>query len=324
MPTLNTTPNQGYQLPFGGNDLSVDVARVISAISAIDVDVASALAALAAKAGLASPAFTGTPTAPTATPGTDTGQLATTAFVKAALDALIGGAPGALDTLNELAAAIGDDADYAASTVTALAGKLARDGSNFTDDTEKATFRVAAGISALFDETLTDDLQVQKVTTAVSYVEFDIPASDGECFMLMGLGIRSTNNGNITFQTSPLTAFDSGATDYDAKWHYAVGAATPVSGTLQSGAPVITSEFYGDAGAQYIPVSFQGLLFAGNANVWPSFMVNSSYYSTADDPAVQSTQVYRRASGRIAKLRFGHTGGTLTRGTFILARIRGS
>ena len=120
MPTENTTPNQGYQLPFAGNNLSDDVARVISAISAIDTDVASALSALAAKAGLASPAFTGTPTAPTAAPGTDTAQLATTAFVKAALDALIGGAPGALDTLNELAAALGDNANFAATITAAI------------------------------------------------------------------------------------------------------------------------------------------------------------------------------------------------------------
>jgi hypothetical protein len=134
MPTENTTPNQGYQLPFAGNDLEDDVARIIAAIGAIDTDVASALSTLAAKAGLASPAFTGTPTAPTAAPGTDTAQLATTAFVKAALDALIGGAPGALDTLNELAEAIGDDADYAASMVAALSGKLDKTGGTISGD----------------------------------------------------------------------------------------------------------------------------------------------------------------------------------------------
>lgn len=123
MPTENTTSNQGYQLPFGGNNLSVDVGRIIAAISAIDVDIANALGALAAKAGLVSPAFTGIPTAPTAAPGTDTGQLATTAFVKAALDALIGGAPGALDTLNELAAALADDAEFAATITAQIASK---------------------------------------------------------------------------------------------------------------------------------------------------------------------------------------------------------
>lgn len=43
--------------------------------------------AIATKADTASPALTGTPTAPTASSGTDTTQIATTAFVKAAVDA---------------------------------------------------------------------------------------------------------------------------------------------------------------------------------------------------------------------------------------------
>jgi hypothetical protein len=81
------------------------------------------LAALALLAPLASPALTGTPTAPTAAGGTNSTQVATTAFVKAAIDALIAGAPGALDTLDELAAALADDASFAASVTTALAGK---------------------------------------------------------------------------------------------------------------------------------------------------------------------------------------------------------
>jgi hypothetical protein len=80
-------------------------------------------AALDLKAPLAAPTFTGTPAAPTATAGTNTTQLATTAFVKTAVDNLVDSAPGALDTLNELAAAIGDDANYAATVTTALSGK---------------------------------------------------------------------------------------------------------------------------------------------------------------------------------------------------------
>lgn len=75
------------------------------------------------KAALASPTFTGTPAAPTAAGGTNTTQIATTAFVKNAVDALVSSAPGALDTLDELAAALGDDANFAATVTTALAGK---------------------------------------------------------------------------------------------------------------------------------------------------------------------------------------------------------
>lgn len=76
-----------------------------------------------AKAPLESPALTGTPTAPTATAGTNTTQVATTAFVSTAVSNLIDSAPGALDTLNELAAAINDDASYAATITTALGTK---------------------------------------------------------------------------------------------------------------------------------------------------------------------------------------------------------
>ena len=97
-------------------------------------------AALALKAPLASPALTGTPTAPTATVGTNTTQIATTAFVAAAVAALINAAPGALDTLDELAAALGDDANFAATMTSALAGKLAK-ASNLSDLTSASSAR---------------------------------------------------------------------------------------------------------------------------------------------------------------------------------------
>lgn len=78
---------------------------------------------LALKANIASPAFTGVPTAPTAAAATNTTQLATTAFVQAAISSLVDAAPAALNTLNELAAALGDDANFASTMTTALAAK---------------------------------------------------------------------------------------------------------------------------------------------------------------------------------------------------------
>lgn len=81
-------------------------------------------AALDAKAALTSPTFSGVPAAPTAAGGTNTTQIATTAFVQAAISALVNSAPGALDTLNELAAALGNDSNFAATMTSALAGKL--------------------------------------------------------------------------------------------------------------------------------------------------------------------------------------------------------
>lgn len=123
MPTLNTTPNRAYQEPFGANDLMVDVGRIISALRAIDVDVADAFAQIIDLAPKTSPAFSGTPTAPTPVAGTDSNQLATTAFVAAALAALVDSSPEALNTLNELAAALGDDPNFATTITNLIATK---------------------------------------------------------------------------------------------------------------------------------------------------------------------------------------------------------
>jgi len=56
--------------------------------------------------------LTGTPTAPTAANNVSTTQIATTEFVRNAVANLVDGAPALLDTLNELAAAINDDASF--------------------------------------------------------------------------------------------------------------------------------------------------------------------------------------------------------------------
>ncbi|SDP46069.1 Phage tail-collar fibre protein [Ralstonia sp. 25mfcol4.1] len=74
-------------------------------------------------APLASPDFTGVPKVDTAPPGTATRQAASTAFVAAAIAALVNASPAQLDTLNELAAALGNDANFAATMTAALALK---------------------------------------------------------------------------------------------------------------------------------------------------------------------------------------------------------
>ena len=71
-------------------------------------------------------------TATTQSSSDNSTKLATTAFVGTAITNVIGGAPGTLDTLNELAAAINDDASYASTLTTALAGKLSLTGGTMT------------------------------------------------------------------------------------------------------------------------------------------------------------------------------------------------
>ena len=74
----------------------------------------------------------GTPTAPTATAGTNTTQIATTEFVTNAVTNLLDGAPDILDTLNELSAAIGDDADFITTVNNSIDSKLSLGGGTMT------------------------------------------------------------------------------------------------------------------------------------------------------------------------------------------------
>lgn len=117
-------------------------------------------------APLASPAITGTPTAPTASPGTNTTQLATTAFVKSSLDVVIGGAPGALDTLDELAAALGDNANHAAEVINLLAQKAPLSGAVLTSLTiEGYTEGSAVASGTAFSPNLAADTLFSYTTT---------------------------------------------------------------------------------------------------------------------------------------------------------------
>lgn len=103
--------------------------------SAIQTQIDSKLAtstAASTYAPLASPALTGVPTAPTATAGTNTTQVATTAFVGTAVSNLVAAAPAALDTLNELAASLGNDANFATTVTNNLATKLPLAGGTMT------------------------------------------------------------------------------------------------------------------------------------------------------------------------------------------------
>jgi hypothetical protein len=114
---------------------STEIGYVDGVTSAIQTQIDAKLATATAAstyAPLASPTLTGVPLAPTAAANTNTTQIATTAYVQTELTDLLNGAPGALDTLNELATALGNDANYSTTITTALAGKLPLAGGTMT------------------------------------------------------------------------------------------------------------------------------------------------------------------------------------------------
>ncbi|MGG2356578.1 phage tail protein [Salmonella enterica] len=116
-----TTARKGLvQLSSATNSTSETLAATPKAVKAVMDETNK-------KAPLNSPALTGTPTTPTAPQGTNNTQIASTAFVMAAIAALVDSSPDALNTLNELAAALGNDPNFATTMTNALAGKQSKD-----------------------------------------------------------------------------------------------------------------------------------------------------------------------------------------------------
>lgn len=105
----------------------------------------TATAAAATYAPTNSPELTGVPTAPTAGAGTNSTQLATTAYVDGAVSSLVSAAPELLNTLDEIAAAIGDDANFATTITTSIGEKMAR-ANNLNDVVDVPTARSNLGL----------------------------------------------------------------------------------------------------------------------------------------------------------------------------------
>lgn len=112
------------------NHVQEEIARLVEEFFGVELDGESVnqlatlfIAKFALYATLESPALTGNPTAPTQAAGNNTTRLATTAFVATAIADLIASSPAALDTLNELATALGNDPNFATTITNALALK---------------------------------------------------------------------------------------------------------------------------------------------------------------------------------------------------------
>jgi len=165
---------------LGSVDNTADADKPVSTAQATSI---------ALRAPLASPALTGVPTAPTATAGTNTTQIATTAFVGTAVSNLVASAPATLDTLNELATALGNDASFSTTISNSIGLKAPLASPTFTGTVSGIT-KSMVGLGSVDNtsdvnkpvSTATQtalDLKLASATAATTYAPIASPTFTG-------------------------------------------------------------------------------------------------------------------------------------------------
>ena len=220
-------------------DVSATAAIAQSKISGLTTDLSNKLASATAAstyAPLASPALTGVPTAPTAAANTNSTQVATTAFVGTAVADLVASAPAALNTLNELATALGNDASFSTTITNALAAKAPLASPTFTGTNTVANITVTgtSNMSAngvQFSDGTQTKQGVPSLTTIASATTGAYNLSTG------GLALRDQlipigGTHVITIPTNTTTAFPIGTSISFYQSAGTGGSFSPADGTV--------------------------------------------------------------------------------------------
>ena len=247
--------------------------------SDVDQNESDADTAIALKANIASPTFTGTPAAPTASAGTNTTQLATTAYVTAAVAALIDSAPGAINTLNELAAALGDDANFSTTITNSIAAVQADVNQNETDS-DAAEAALSGRIDTLeADPTTATAVAAKLDASAVSTFGGTLvdDADAAAARTTLGLG----NVDNTTDAGKPVST--AGQTALDLK--------ADLAGPALTGAPTVPTASAGTNTTQIASTAFVGTAIGNLKGNAPSGLDTLEELATAltnDTAAIQN------------------------------------
>jgi hypothetical protein len=174
---------------------------------------------------------------------TNSTDAATKAYVDTSISNLVDAAPGALDTLNELAAALNDDANFHTTVTTALAGKLALAGGTMTGAIDMG----ANKITTTYTPTNAADLTTKTYTDS-TFLKLAGGTMTGG--ITMGANVISatytpTNGNDLTNKTYVDSLLGSGASAAASAAAAAVSeanAATSESNAATSEANAATSE----------------------------------------------------------------------------------
>jgi hypothetical protein len=199
-----TLTNKTITAPLGLVKGDVGLGNVDNTTDANKPVSSAAQTALDLKAPLASPALTGTPTAPTAAPATNTTQIATTEFVRAEVAALVNSAGSTLDTLGEIATALGNDANLSTTLTNSIALKAPLDSPTFT-----GTVTVAAAGVAFTDGTQTKEGVPSRTPIISKTANYTLSAASERDSLIE---VNSTDPVTITIPTNSAVAFPVGTT----------------------------------------------------------------------------------------------------------------
>ncbi|WP_407310903.1 glycine-rich domain-containing protein [Desulfosporosinus sp. SB140] len=186
---MQTTTNFGLKKPDPTD--AYDIGNENDNMDIIDAQIKANSDAVALKASINSPAFTGTPTGTTPIVGDNSTKISTTAFVAAAIAALVNSSPAALDTLKELADALGDDPNFATTMTNALAGKAAAADltSHLADDVKHVYYATAAGAANTYAVTLSP-VPTSYVDGMGVSVKINVASTGASTINVNGLGAK--------------------------------------------------------------------------------------------------------------------------------------
>ena len=227
------TNNSGTIVELGTYPSSLNVTGNTDLDGTLNVDGASTLAS-----GTVSGNWTVTGTLTVSTP-TNSTDAASKGYVDTAVANVIDSAPGALDTLNELAAAINDDANFATTVTNSIATKLALAGGTMTGAIDMGSNKITTTYTPTDDADLTTKTYVDDILGSATAAATSATAAATSATSAATSATTATTQ--ATTATTQATAASTSATNAATSETNAATSATSASTSATNAATSATA-----------------------------------------------------------------------------------